>query len=211
MSRRAPPRPRPAAWSRSASGRSPGRAPAQHRLDLVLVEALQRDHVDLDAEPRRFGRGDPSSTWSSLPAARDVREPLGIEAVEADVDPPHAAREQPLAPRPASWLPLVVSVSSSSPSPDPRVQAARPGRARRAAPAARRRSAAPASRRARSAGRRAPRSRRSSAARSFGTEAHPLAHAIAAAEVAAVGDRQPDIADPPSKTVDQRASHALTL
>src|SRR5438309_10438240 len=39
-------------------------------------------------------------------------------------------------------------------------------------------------------------------------EAHLFGHAITAAEIATVGDRQTDVADPPSKSVDQFARHA---
>ena len=139
-------------------------APAQHRLDLAFVEAPERDHVDLDLETRCLGRRDPRQHLVEPPAPRDVRELVWIEAVQADVDPPHSAREQARCRSPpigCRWW----SASARRGRARAGGRAARRDRGCRAAQAARHPSAAAWSRPARSADRPASRSRRSSATR----------------------------------------------
>ena len=65
------------------------RAPEQHRLDLVFVEAFERDHVDLDPKPRGGCRFDTAQNLRQLAEAGNVAEALGA-TLRGDIDPPHA-------------------------------------------------------------------------------------------------------------------------
>jgi len=69
-------------------------APTEHRRDLILVQPTQRDHVDLDRQPRSRRRLDPAEDLPEIAATRDVAETIRIAAVEADVDPADACIEQ---------------------------------------------------------------------------------------------------------------------
>src|SRR3546814_9806496 len=55
------------------------RTPAQHRQQLVLVEPRERDHVDLDREPRPARRLDPAQRNRQVADSRDVAKGLSSE------------------------------------------------------------------------------------------------------------------------------------
>ena len=64
-------------------------APAQHLRDLVLVQAGQRDHVDLHRQSRLARGGDPAQHRGKISSARYVRKTLRAQTVQTHVDPPH--------------------------------------------------------------------------------------------------------------------------
>ena len=65
--------------------------PVDERARLAVVEALERDGVDLDLQPRG-GRGvDPLHDGRVVAPAGHRAELVGVERVERDVDPPDAA------------------------------------------------------------------------------------------------------------------------
>src|SRR3546814_1334281 len=66
----------------------------EHRRDFVLVESLQRNHVDLDREAGGARGGDPRQHARDIAVAGDVAEGLWVAAVEADVDPAHSRGDQ---------------------------------------------------------------------------------------------------------------------
>ena len=154
----------------------------------------------LIASPRR-GRGlDPAEHLRQIAVAGDVPEPLGIAAVEADVDAanPGASKIAGEAREPRAvgrHRQLVEAVAIRAPS---RATSARcPRRTSGSPPVSRIRRHAAGD----EAYRRAARSPRSSARRSA-AGMHRLGHAIAAAQIAAVGHRQADIGDAPPEAVD---------
>ena len=59
--------------------------------NLVLVDALERDRVDLDLEAGGLGGVDAGDHLVELAPARDGAELVGIERVERDVDALDAA------------------------------------------------------------------------------------------------------------------------
>src|SRR3546814_1071890 len=63
-------------------------APMQHRQDLVLIDALERDHVDLDRQPGRPRRRQPLQHRPDVAVPRYMRETFGVQAVQADIDAP---------------------------------------------------------------------------------------------------------------------------
>jgi len=73
-----------------------GRAPGDQVLDLVLVDAAQRHGVDFHPEARRAGRLDPLQHLLEPAPAGDPGEGLGIAGIEGDVHPAHAGGTEPL-------------------------------------------------------------------------------------------------------------------
>lgn len=69
-------------------------APAQHRRDLMVVQPLQRDHVDLDLQARFGGGADSAEHLIEIAQPGDVPEEAGIATVEAHVHAPDARIEQ---------------------------------------------------------------------------------------------------------------------
>ena len=65
--------------------------PFDQGLDLVLVDALEGHRVDLHAQPRVLRGIDPGQHLREVAPARDAPELPGIERVDRDVHPPHAA------------------------------------------------------------------------------------------------------------------------
>ena len=61
-------------------------AHSTRRGDLVLVDALERDRVDLDAQARRLRGVDAGDHLVELAPARDGAELLGIERIERNID-----------------------------------------------------------------------------------------------------------------------------
>ena len=66
-------------------------APGDEVVQLVLVDALERDGVDLDPEPGLDRGVDAVHHLGEAAPAGDLRELRGVEGVERDVDPPDAA------------------------------------------------------------------------------------------------------------------------
>ena len=66
-------------------------APGDEVVQLVLVDALERDGVDLDPEPGLDRGVDAVHHLGEAAPAGDLRELRGVERVERDVDPPDAA------------------------------------------------------------------------------------------------------------------------
>src|SRR3546814_4451921 len=62
----------------------------QHRQDLVLIDALECDHVDLDRQPGRPRRRQPLQHRPDVAVPRYMRETFGVQAVQADIDAPDA-------------------------------------------------------------------------------------------------------------------------
>ena len=68
-----------------------GAAPFDELVELVLVDALERDGVDLDRQPRGLGGGQTLQHLLEPAPAGDGGEFLRIQGVDGDIDPPHAA------------------------------------------------------------------------------------------------------------------------
>ena len=156
----------------------------------------------LTPSPASFAASSPSITWSKLAPARDRAEFFGIERIERDVDALDAAIGK-LAAKRLSWLPLVVTVSSSR-SPALRWR----DRPRNSDMMLRRTSGSPPVRRSF----RTPRPTKALHTRSSSSsvkrsclrqEGHVLRHAIDAAEIAAVRHRNPEIGDSAPKRIDK--------
>src|SRR6185437_11544450 len=64
--------------------------PGQHRLDLVLIDAAHRHHVELDLKPDLDRRIDAIQHVGESAAASDRGEAVGAEGVERDIDATHA-------------------------------------------------------------------------------------------------------------------------
>ena len=67
-------------------------APGDHAVELAFVHALHGHRVDLDVEPRGLGGEDAVQRRIDLPPAGERGEGRGVQAVEGDIDPPHAGR-----------------------------------------------------------------------------------------------------------------------
>ena len=168
----------------------------------MVVHAVQRNHIDLDRKALLLCSFDTAQHRVEVAVTRDEAKPLGIQAVEADIDPPDPGR-------PKRWRmfgktrrirrerQFVETVAE---------QLADLGRDLRG----------PASRQGFTPGQAdAANAARHEMPRQFGDlferqhlaarqKDHVLGHAIPAAQVAAVGQRQPDIIDPAAETVVQR-------
>ncbi len=183
-------------------------AEAQHRLDLILVQAAQRHHVELDMHPRRLRRRDARQHPLQFALAGDVAEHRRIQRVEADIDAANPGRRQR---RRRLGQPHAVGGHGQL------VERARGQVA--AQPCRQVHHAAPDERLAAGQAQPAHAARDERAgngvdfleAEQFGArcEHHLLGHAIAAAQVAAVGDRHAQIGDAPPERVDQRRLQAL--
>ncbi len=71
-----------------------GTGPGDHAVELVVVDALQSDHVDLDVQPGRLGRGNAGHHLLVFAPTRDGLKSGRVERVERDVDPAHAMAKQ---------------------------------------------------------------------------------------------------------------------
>src|SRR6478672_9128709 len=69
-------------------------APFEYWLDLVLVDPLERHHVDLDLEAGLARRRDPAEHLVEIAPAGDRPEPLRVYGVERHIDPPDPMPEQ---------------------------------------------------------------------------------------------------------------------
>ncbi len=68
--------------------------PLDHRRDGLGVVVLERHGVDLDLQPGTLGRLDPGLDLGEVTAPGDPAERVRIQAVEGDVEPPHAQTRQ---------------------------------------------------------------------------------------------------------------------
>ena len=176
------------------------RAIIEHGEQLILVESSKRDHVDLDRQPGRARRLDPAQRDIEVADARDMPERRRIEGVEAHVDTAHPCRRQHRRMfgkphRVGRQRELVEAVADQRPqSHRERVDTA--PHERLAAGQADAADAACDETLGKfghflDAEHRRP-----------GQEGHVFGHAITAAQVAAVGDRQAQVTDPATKSVD---------
>ncbi|KAK0360660.1 hypothetical protein LTR94_026427, partial [Friedmanniomyces endolithicus] len=60
-------------------------APVEHRGNVVLVQALQRNHVDLHSQPCVARGGDTVQHLRDIAVAGDEAEAIGVERIDADV------------------------------------------------------------------------------------------------------------------------------
>ena len=67
--------------------------PVDQVAEFVLVDALERDGVDLDREPGRLRGVDAGQHLVQLAPAGDGAEFVRLERVERDIDAPHAVRQ----------------------------------------------------------------------------------------------------------------------
>ena len=180
--------------------------------NFLLIAVFQRHGIDLDAEPASLAAAMPSSTRPSFVAAGDAGEGGAVQTVERDIDPLDAGTASSSANSP-SRTPLVVRVSSSN-SPlarwrdSARTRAMKPRRISGSPPVSRKCLT--------------PRCTKDGAEPvefverqkiGLGHKRHMLAHAVGAAQVAAVGDRDAHIIDGTAEGIDQFGflGHALTI
>ena len=69
-------------------------APGDEIVEFVLVDAAQRDRVDLDREPGPLRGGEPVEHLVEPAAPGDLGELGGVERIDRDIDPAHAAFAQ---------------------------------------------------------------------------------------------------------------------
>jgi hypothetical protein len=69
-------------------------APLEHRHDLILIDALQGDHVDLDAHASLSCRRNPFQSSGKVSPPRDVAKLVRNKRIEAHIDPAHACLRQ---------------------------------------------------------------------------------------------------------------------
>ena len=183
--------------------------PVEEREQLLLIEAFQRDRVDLDADAGRLRGLDPLHHLREFAPAGDVLKLLRIERVERDVDPPDTAIRQFLREplelraiggqrqflqRAAVQMPRHGAEEGQDIAADQRFA---PGDAQLFHPQ--------------------PDEGRGQAVQFLkrqkillGQELHMFRHAIGAAEVAAIGHRNPQVGDRTGKGVDQ-GCHGINL
>ena len=176
-------------------------APFGHRGEFAVVDAVQRDHVDLDRKACRLGRGDPGHHCIERIPPGDEGEPVAVQRIQADIDAANAGSRQI-----AGAVGQTGAVGRKSqlvqPVADPAADPA--GKLRQAA--ARQRLAAGQPHFGDAAIDEAVDDQRQLVQRqqfAAGQKAHRLRHAIAAAQIAAISHRHAQIADAPAKTVDK--------
>ena len=171
---------------------------------FVLVDALERDRVDLDLQAGGLRGVDAGEHLVQRPPARDGAEFLGIERVERDVDAPDAGRALSSSAYLASCEPLVVErqfVERAG------AQMARQRGDERHDAAAHQRLAAGEAQfahAARDEGRAQPVELLQREHIGLRQKGHVFRHAIDAAEIAAVGHRDAQIGDGAAERIDQR-------
>ncbi|MPL99900.1 hypothetical protein SDC9_46121 [bioreactor metagenome] len=185
-----------------------GAAPVDEGEKLVLVEALQRDGVDLHPQPRPGRGADPLEHRLEAAPAGDLGEFRRVERVERDVHPPHpegckvvgkarklrAVRGQrQLVERAGLEVPRHRGEKAQDPAPHQRLAPGHPQLAH----------AEPDEAGAQ------PVELLEGEQLLLRQELHVLGHAVAAAKVATVGDRHPQIGDRSCERVDEgRGFHA---
>ena len=181
--------------------------PCAHSIRLrefVLVDAFERDRVDLDLQACGKRRVDAGQHLVQRAPARDGAEFLGVERIERDIDAPHAGRldlARHIWRAASRWW-------SASARRDRPVRRCRDSELTRVM-MPRRTSGSPPVRRSL----RTPRATKARAQPvelfqrqnvGLGQEGHVLGHAIDAAEIATVGDRDAQIRDVAAERIDQR-------
>ena len=171
--------------------------------NLVLVDALERDRVDLDLQARRLRGLDAGQHLVELAPARDGAELVGIERVERDVDALHAAGRRAR----AAYFGKLRAVGGE------RELVERAAREMARQRAEQRHDAAPHQRLAAGEPQLAHAAGDEGAAQpvellqreqvGLGQERHVFRHAVDAAEIAAVGDRDAQIGDRPPERIDE--------
>jgi hypothetical protein len=171
------------------------------------VVVLERHGVDLDLQAGRQGRVDPGQHLGQVAAPGQLAEQLGLEGVERDVDPPHAQAGQvggvsgqlgavggqgQLVQRAGSQMPRQPLDQGHDPLADQRLAAGQPQLAHAQA----------------HEGRGQPIQFLQRQDLRLRQEGHVLGHAIGAAQVAAVGDRDAQIGHRAAEAVDQTTGQA---
>ncbi len=178
-------------------------AQAMQRGGFLVVEALERDGVELDLEARLARGLDAAQDLVEIAPARDGAEFRGVERVERDIDAPDAAirefggvarelravgRQRQLVERAAGQMPRKRAEQGHDVAPHQRL-AAGDAQLARSQP---------------HEGRAQPIELLEGKHVALGQEVHVLGHAIGAAEIAAVGDGDADIAHHAAERIDQR-------
>ncbi len=186
-------------------------APGDHPVEFILVDALERHGVDLDLQTRDLGGLDPRHHLVESAPPGDGCEALTVQRVQRDVDPAHAGTrkfareprelaavggERELVERARADMATELVDQPHHVAPNQRLAAGQPQLAH-------------------------PQIDKGGAKAvellqgqklGLGQERHVLCHAVDAAEIAAVGDRHPHIADGPPERVDHhRQSPPLQL
>ena len=189
---------------------APRMRPGDHRHDLVFVDALQRDHVDLDVEAGRLRRIDTGENPAEIAAPCDRVEFLRVAAVERDIDAAHATgcqlrreegktrtvgRQRQLVERAGIEMPGEALEQPHDIAPDQRLATGKPQLACAAG----------------DEGAAEPVQFLEREQVAFRQKAHIFRHAIDAAEVAAVGHRNPQIGDRAAEGIDERPRSRLAF
>jgi EAL domain-containing protein (putative c-di-GMP-specific phosphodiesterase class I)/GGDEF domain-containing protein len=180
-------------------------APLRHRQDFIVVEPLEGDHIDLDPKARCFSGRDAGQDPIEIAKACDVAEPFRIPRVQADIDPFDTRVAQACcmvreAARVRGQSEFIKTVPQQGA--DPRCDIDRAASGKRFA-ASQANAGDPACH---------------EGLGQFGNlfeaedlgarqERHVFGHAIAAAHVAAIGQRKAHIADAPAKPIIKRTLH----
>ena len=177
-------------------------APGDEVVDLAVVDALERHGVDLDLQPGGLGGVDAVHHLGEAAPAGDAGELVGVERVERDVDPADAAvgelggeaaelaavgGEGELLERAGVEVAGHGAEEAHDPLADQRLAAGDPQLLHPEA----------------DEGRAEAVELLEGQQLRLGQELHVLGHAVDAAEVAAVGDRHPQIGDRARERVDQ--------
>ena len=185
--------------------------PFDQERDFILVEALQRHGVELDLEPGLLGRGDSPQHVGQPVAAAEPFEQRAVHRIERDVDPPD--------PRGGKIAGVFLQLGAvggerqflqpvSQPAAERVNQLDHVAPYQRLAPGQAYFRDAPVDERQRQLV-------QLFEAEHFlaREELHRFGHAIRAAQVAAIGDGQPQIADPPVERIDEgfAATHGVYL
>jgi hypothetical protein len=174
------------------------------------VVVLERHGVDLDLDPGRQGRVDPGQHLGQVAAPGQPAEQVGLEGVERDIDPPHAQPGQvggvtrqlgavggqgQLVQGAGPQVPRQPLDQGHDPLADQGLAAGQPQLAHAQADEGRGQAIQFLQRQH----------------LRLGQEGHVLGHAIGAAQVAAVGDRDAQIGHRAAEAVDQAAARSRPL
>ncbi len=176
-----------------------GVAPAQHWQDFIIIDALERHHVDLDRQSRRLRRFQPGEHRGNIAATGDMGKARWVAAVQTDIDPAHpcvgqhvgmvgqlgAIGRQRQFVQPAAQMPPDPAHQIANIAPHQRLAASQPDLVDAA--------------RYEQVGQQRDLLQREHLI--FGQELHLFRHAIAATQVAAVRDGYAQIADPAAQAV----------
>ena len=181
--------------------------PLHQRGDFFLVQILQRHRVDLDGEARRACRLDAGQHLVEIAPAGDRLEFRGVQRIQRDVDAAHAAVAQ-LAGK-ARQLRAVGGQRQFTERAAVEVARQRAHQRHHVAPDQRLAAGEPQFFHALGdEGRAQPVEFFQREQIGLGQECHVFRHAIEAAQVAAIGDRYPQIADGPAERIGHRRRRA---